>query len=122
LRRRGTTKFQVVPSSAPLEPLTADTPPSHLSGEAQALWRGYTSTWELDHSGLVILMAALEAFDTLRAAQREIAQHGLVVSGRANPVAVIAKDARLAFLRGLRMLNLDLEGPQGRLGRPGKGL
>jgi phage terminase small subunit len=118
--RRGSTTLQVVPPPVSPAPLTADTPPPHLSAEAQQLWKGYTGTWSFDHAGLVILQTGLEAFDSLRAAQREIAQNGLVVAGKANPAAGVAKDARLAMLRALRMLNLDIEPPHSRPGRPGK--
>jgi phage terminase small subunit len=108
----------VPPAARPL--LHADVAPAHLSAEARELWQGYVGTWAFDHAGLVILQVALEAFDTLRAAQAETARDGLVVAGKAHPAAAVAKDARLAMLRALRMLNLDVIPPEARPGRPGK--
>jgi len=45
-------------------------------------------------------------------------REGLTVKGRAHPATVIERDARLAMLRALRSLNLDLEPLRDRPGRP----
>ena len=97
-------------------------PPRHLSREARALWRGFVEGWAFDACGFLILQTALEAFDRMRAAQQVIAKDGLVLTdGRVNPASVVERDSRLAMLRALRTLNLDLEPLHDRPGRPAGG-
>src|SRR5262245_2448137 len=93
-------------------------PPAHLSAEAAGWWRKITTEWDLDDAGQLILTMALEAFDRMRGAQRVIKREGLTIKGRAHPATVIERDARLAMLRALRQLNLDLEPLRDRPGRP----
>ena len=54
----------------------------------------------------------------MRGAQALIKRHGLMVKSRANPAVMIERDSRLAMLRALRQLNLDLEPLRDGPGRP----
>ncbi len=96
----------------------ADTPPRHLSTEARGLYRSFADDWDLDGAALLILQTALESFDRMRGAQALIKKHGLTVKGRAHPAVQIERDARLAMLKALRQLNLDLEPLRDGPGRP----
>lgn len=97
----------------------ADTSPRHLSAEARGLYRNFVAEWNLDGAARLILMVALEAFDRMRGAQRLIKREGLTLKGRANPAITVERDARLAMLRAVRQLNLDLEPLRDGPGRPG---
>lgn len=96
----------------------ADTSPPHLSPEARLWWRKFTSEWALDASARLILQAGLEAFDRMRAAQRAVRRDGLISKGRVHPGVGVERDARLAMLRALRQLNLDVEPLRDGPGRP----
>ena len=97
-----------------------DAAPAHLSREAAAWWVRFTADWALDPAARLILQTGLEAFDRMRGAQRAVKRQGLTLkSGRSHPALVVERDARLAFLRCLRALNLDIEPLHDRPGRPG---
>jgi phage terminase small subunit len=84
--------------------------PKGLSTEAAGLWRTYTSGWELDEHSLVVLGVALETFDRMRQAQREIKRRGLVLrSGRVNPATLVERDSRRDLVKSLRSLGLVLD-------------
>jgi hypothetical protein len=92
--------------------------PTHLSAEARVWWGKFVDGWRLDDAALLILQTALEAFDRMRGAQKVLKHDGLTVKGRTHPCATIERDARLAMLRALRSLNLDMEPLHDRVGRP----
>jgi phage terminase small subunit len=76
-----------------------------------------------DSATLAILDAAGKAYDTMLAAQKLVDLHGVCVKDRwgqlrTNPATTVLRDSRAAFLRGLQMLNLDLEPLQPGAGRP----
>lgn len=98
-------------------------PPEHLSKEARAIWRRVNEEFELDASGLLLLRTALEAWDRMQQARREIEARGLVIvnpqTGVAhqNPACAVEEKARAGFLRAWAALGLDIE-PPGAVGRP----
>jgi P27 family predicted phage terminase small subunit len=92
--------------------------PRHLSAEARAWWTKFVEGWNLDDAGKFILTAGLEAFDRMRGAQRQIQREGLTAKGKLHPAAAVERDARLAMLRALRQLGLDIEPLRDRPGRP----
>jgi hypothetical protein len=94
----------------------------HLSAEARAWRRRIAAGWELDDAAKLILDVGLEAFDRMRQAQALIRRKGLTVNGHAHPATVVERDSRLAMLKALRQLNLDVEPLREKPGRPpGKG-
>jgi phage terminase small subunit len=97
--------------------------PRHLSPEARAHWVQFQNGWQLDDGARLILMAALEAFDRMRDAQRAIKVDGLMTkAGKLHPATTVERDARLAMLRAIRQLGLDVEPLRDGPGRPpGKG-
>src|SRR5438445_7129695 len=98
--------------------MIANRAPGYLTAEARRHWRKFVEGWTLDGAALLILSVGLEAFDRMRGAQAVIRRDGLIVEGRAHPAVQIERDARLAMLRALRQLNLDLEPLRDGPGRP----
>lgn len=99
-------------------------PPAHLSKEARALWKQLTSEYDIsDAAGLAILRNALEARDRAEAARLRIDAEGMTTLDRfaiprPHPLLSCERDARAAFLAGMRALCLDLEPLHPRPGRP----
>jgi phage terminase small subunit len=91
-------------------------PPAHLSDEASAWWREVVDAFDLDDHHLRLLRLSAEAWDSCQTARRAIATHGQTYSDRFNqprarPEIAIERDARLAFVRILRELGLDVSEP-----------
>jgi len=101
--------------------LPAEQPPGHLGVEQKRMWLAYMDGWSIDHAGRQLLCLALEAHQRMRQAQRALKRDGLVLKGRLNPVVIVERDSRLAMLKALRQLGLDLEPLHDRSGRLGKG-
>jgi len=99
--------------------------PGHLSTEAGKWWSSIIREWELsdDPQALLLLQTALEAFDRVQEARRQIGADGAVVTGRygpkAHPSLAIERDNRSLMIRSLKALNLDLEPLNDKPGRPG---
>lgn len=91
------------------------TPPAHLSRAAKAIWRRIVADYELEEHHRAILGAALEARDRMYQARDAIDADGAYVEGRfgpkAHPAIAVERDSRLAMIRALRELGLDLEAP-----------
>jgi len=90
--------------------------PRHLSNESKALWRSVLADYELERRHEAVLLTALEALDRMRQAQAMIVDDGLTTVDRyggakVHPAVGIEKDSRVAFLRAMRELGLDLEAP-----------
>ena len=115
----------VVPiSSVPRSVGAAEKPPAGYSAEARRLWTSVVAGWSLDPPGRVVLDAYCRALMRKRQAQALISKHGLLVRDRfrqlrANPAAVIERDADATMLRCCRALKLDLEPLREGPGRPG---
>lgn len=98
--------------------------PKGLSSEARKWWRAIQDGYGItDSAGLLLLQTAAEQFDAMRSAERLIASEGAVLTDRfgqrkQHPATIVARDARLAMLRCLQHLNLDLEPLNDRVGRP----
>lgn len=97
--------------------------PAHLSQEARRIFKDLCADYCIDDAaGLRILETACEAFDRMREAQKAIQRDGMTVTDRwnqikAHPLCSVERDARAAFLAGLKALHLDLE-PIKAIGRP----
>lgn len=95
--------------------------PPQLSADARQAWREIVS--EYDGWGVVelsILCSALEAYDRMKQAQKELRKklfmkdkYGQV---RVHPCVSIERDSRQAYLRALRQLGIG--GVAGAVGRP----
>lgn len=89
--------------------------PRHLSEPTRKLWRDVTAAYELEPHHLVILAAACEAQDRMQQAREAIETDGAYTEGRfgmkAHPAIAVERDSRLAMIRALRELGLDLETP-----------
>ena len=99
-------------------------PPKGLSAEAARWWKKILTDYPIDdQAGLLILQTALEAFDRMRGAQAQIERDGLTHRDRfgqvkSHPLLAAERDARAAVRAGLKDLNLDIEPPHEKPGRP----
>jgi phage terminase small subunit len=92
-------------------------PPDHLSEGTRLWWRALVADYKLDPHHLRVLQVAAEAWDRKEQARQALVEHGLSYTDdkgmiRARPEVQIERDARTAFLRALRELNLDVEPPK----------
>ncbi len=118
--RKSAAELAIVPpivpqSAAKLSPSIA--PPAHLSDEAAAWWRDVLCDYDLEPHHVRLLQAAGEAWDRMQQARKALADHGgltfLSSSGdiRAHPAVSMERDARVAFARLVRELDLDAGAP-----------
>ena len=88
-------------------------PPDHLSDEAATWWHDVTRDYDLGPHHLHLLQAACEAWDRMQQARRALADHGGLTFAdergviRAHPCVAMERDARVAFARLVRELDLD---------------
>lgn len=120
---------QFTPTSAkgPQGARKAANPPRSLSVEARRRWRALVEEYGIgDAGGVQILQTAMEAFDRMAGAQRQILKDGQTSTDRfgqikAHPLLSVERDARSAMLHALKALNLDVEPLHAHPGRPGGG-
>ena len=99
-------------------------PPSHLSQESREWWAALTAENDIsDAAGRLLLQTALESFDQMRRDQAVIASDGPTVMDRwgqtkPHPLLTSVRDARSQMLLALKQLNLDVEPPREKVGRP----
>jgi P27 family predicted phage terminase small subunit len=91
----------------------APKPPKHLSRATRDWWRHVVESYELEPHHLRILQLACEAWDRATGARELLAKDGTVFRDRfgtpkKHPAVGIEEQARLAFARLVR--ELDLEG------------
>ena len=96
--------------------------PRHLSKESKKIWKELNNEFGLDRSFKVILKTALEAYDRLTEARKQIDEEGITVTtptgySKEHPALKVEKQSRDGFLQAWRMLNLDVEPPFD-IGRP----
>lgn len=95
--------------------------PAHLSTLARQMWKEIVA--EYDGWGIAelsILCSALEAFDRMKQAQKELGK-SLITKDKYNVVRVhpcvsVERDCRQAYLRALKQLGIG--GVPGPVGRP----
>ena len=98
--------------------------PNHLSKESKKIWSEILTEYSIDDAaGLRILRVALEAYDRAQAARAAIDKTGMMFNDRfgapkPHTLLPIERDSRQAFLAGMKALNLDLEPPRHKPGRP----
>lgn len=98
-------------------------PPAHLAPETADWWRAVLGEYELEAHHLRLLRLACEAWDRCQQARDILDRDGLTTetdSGglKTHPAVAIERDARLAFARLLRELDLDAEPPEDRARPP----
>jgi P27 family predicted phage terminase small subunit len=99
-------------------------PPDHLSLDAAAWWVDVLRDYSLEPHHLHLLQLACEAWDRKTEAQAELAAHGALTftdpkgTIRAHPAVAMERDARVAFARLVRELDLDTGTPAAAAPRP----
>lgn len=127
--RKSAAEMAVLPTEAPPVPsdFSCPAPPVHLSAEIAAWWRSVTRDYELEDHHLRLLQAAAEAWDRMQQAREALANHGGLTftdsSGnlKLHPAEAVERNARTAFARLVRELDLDAEGPADRSRPPAIG-
>jgi len=94
-------------------------PPSHLSADMKRFFSGIIADHEdLEPDRLHVLRACCEAWDRSQQAREALAKHGTTYTDskgmiRSRPEISIERDSRVAFLRALRELKLEVAPPTG---------
>lgn len=91
-------------------------PPRHLQPATRRWFASVVDGYELEEHHVRLLTLAGEAWDRCGQARQAIATHGLTFTDRlgnvrARPEVSIERDARLAFARLVRELDLDVDPP-----------
>jgi P27 family predicted phage terminase small subunit len=88
-------------------------PPEHLSPAMQRWWTAVVTTYVLEAHHLRVLECACDAWDEMVQARETVRREGFVIStaaggGKKNPACDIERDNRIAFVRCVRELDLDI--------------
>jgi phage terminase small subunit len=92
--------------------------PKHLRKPTANWFRSVVKSYELEPHHVRLLQLACEAWDQVAAAREALAEHGVTFvdrfgQPRVRPEVAVERDARLAFARLLRELDLDADPPPG---------
>ena len=117
--RKSAASLATLPVTAPEPPRTLHSAPHHLSPAMKAWWNSIVAEIDLEPHRLRVLEAACGAWDRMVEARKAVAEHGLTYSSkdgdpRPRPEVAIERDARIAFARLVRDLDLDTPIPQPR--------
>lgn len=88
-------------------------PPDHLSPDATEWWQQVLRDYDLEPHHRRLLQSACEAWDRMQQARAALATHGALTftdekgTIRAHPCVAMERDARVAFARLVRELDLD---------------
>ncbi|MGB8604225.1 P27 family phage terminase small subunit [Bradyrhizobium sp.] len=89
-------------------------PPDHLGEPEQRIWAGVFADYTLaTGASIAVLATALEAHQRAREAREVVLVEGMVVTGRdgqtkVHPLLAVERDARQAWLAGIKALGLEL--------------
>jgi phage terminase small subunit len=92
--------------------------PTHLKPATRAWFDQISREYELESQHLRILQLAAEAWDAYETARDAIAEFGMTYVNlkhgdvKPRPEVAIMQNSRIAFLRALRELNLDVAPPE----------
>ena len=91
-------------------------PPQHLSASCSTWWKTVVTDFKLEDHHLRLLQLACEAWDRCQQAREILARESITFRDdreniRPHPAITIEKDARTAFARLVRELDLDTEPP-----------
>ncbi len=99
----------------PLRAVKTPSPPSGLSAEARKLWSDVLAEFELPAHAAKTLLIGCQTLDRLRQAQKVLADQGITIAGRQgprpHPAIAIERDSRVAYLRAMREIGLDIAEP-----------
>ena len=95
---------------------TTPKPPRHLKAATRRWWVAVVTDWQLEEHHLRLLTLAAEAWDRCAQAREMVTREGLTTptkdgGKRLHPAVRVEQDARLAFCRCLRELDLDVAPP-----------
>ena len=95
---------------------TTPEPPDHLRPQTADWWRSVLTDYDLEDHHVRLLHLACESWDRFQQAREEIDRDGLTIKTgdggmKAHPAVAIERDARLAFARLVRELDLDAGAP-----------
>jgi phage terminase small subunit len=113
--KEGRLMVSVPAAPSPVEPEATrlTSPPPHLEAPEALLFRQLVREFRIDDGGSVsLLTVAMEAHQRARRARERIDREGEVINDRfgclkAHPCIAIERDARDAYMRALRLLNLQ---------------
>jgi P27 family predicted phage terminase small subunit len=89
-------------------------PPDHLGGPERLIWTEVFEDYDLStRASAAVLATALEAHQRAREAREAISREGMTVEGRdgqakVHPLLAVERDARQAWLSGIKALGLEL--------------
>jgi P27 family predicted phage terminase small subunit len=98
----------------PRPPAGPPAPPEHLGAPERQIWNDVLRDYELTaRVSLAVLSTSLEAHQRAREARETIAREGMTIIGRdgqvkVHPLLAVERDARQAWLAGIRTLGLEL--------------
>jgi phage terminase small subunit len=97
--------------------------PKHLSRQSRAWWAEIAEHYDLEAHQYRLLTSAAEAFDRATQARESVDADGLMVADRfgqqrPHPLLAVERDCRVGFLRALRELALEVDGPAAAPARP----
>ncbi|MEZ5290165.1 MAG: P27 family phage terminase small subunit [Vicinamibacterales bacterium] len=101
----------------------APAPPRHLKPATRRWWSEVVRRWELEPHHVRLLTLCAEAWDRCQQARQLVDREGLTTTtgaggAKLHPAVRVEADARLAFARLLRELDLDVEPPSAEARRP----
>jgi phage terminase small subunit len=104
-------KLQIVPGES-----ASSTAPKHLKPATRAWFDEICRGFELESQHLKILQLAAESWDCYESARDDISANGATFKNKfgdvkPHPSVSLMQNSRLAFLRALRELNLDVQTP-----------
>ena len=91
--------------------------PTHLDAATRRWVEEIVADFDLESHHFKILVKAAEAHDRGEEARKILKADGIVITDRfgtkkAHPAVAIERDARVAFMRGVRELGLDVDVPE----------
>lgn len=118
--RKSVAELAIAPAQAALPEKLASRlqpAPAHLSEDARSWWAVVVADFDLEQHHLRLLQSACEAWDRMQQARQALADHGGLTFTKASgdiathPCVSIERDARIAFVRIVRELDLDTGAP-----------
>jgi P27 family predicted phage terminase small subunit len=107
----GTPAMRRQPTAASLD---RPPPPDHLGAPEKLIWEQVFEDYDLStRASAAVLATALEAHQRAREAREIISRDGMTVEGRdgqakVHPLLAVERDARQAWVAGIRALGLEL--------------